>query len=164
MEGEVALAQGHIQRTASPATDTVRKNSMASAREKPSHLMCDTPLRGIAAAAASAYFAYLSYSHLASGDFSLVHTWWTVLTYAVWVTVIGGLLTETLCLRVRIFFSLMLLICLLGLAFSAWSNSPEHAVRQLTIATTALWALAALASLTTAFGSSNRVVVERNSP
>ena len=78
---------------------------------------------------------------------------------------IGGLLTETLCRRERIFFSLMLLICLLDLAFSAWSSAPEHAVRQLRIAATALWALAALASLTTAFGSRNKAAAaERASP
>jgi hypothetical protein len=127
-----------------------------SARVKSLHLMCGTPSWGIAGAAASAYFAYLSYAHIASADYSLPHTWWTTLTYAVWVTVIGGLLTETLCLRERIFFSLMLLICLLGLVFSAWSSAPEHAVRQLRIAATALWALAALASLTTAFGSRDK--------
>lgn len=160
MEGEVALAQESVQRTASPATEVT-----TSAREKSSHLMCGAPLWGIAAAAASAYFAYLSYSHLASGDFSLLHTWWTVLTYAVWVTVIGGLLTETLCLRERIFFSLILLIFLLGLVFSAWSRAPEHAVHQFRIAATAVWALAALASLTTAFGSRDKIVtVELDSP
>ncbi len=114
--------------------------------------MCDTPLWGIAGAAVAAFFAYLSYSHLRSGDFSWGHTWWTVLTYAVWVTVIGGLLTETRCWRERIFFGLMLLIVLLGLAFSAWSRAPEHAVHQLRVASTVLWAVAALASLTTTFG------------
>jgi hypothetical protein len=127
--------------------------------------MCGTPLWGIAGAAASAYFAYLSYSHLISADYSWPHTWWTTLTYAVWVTVIGGLLTETPCRRERIFFGSMLIIFLLGLAFSAWSAASEHAVRQLRIASTALWALAALASLTTAFGSRNKAVTaQRNSP
>jgi len=118
---------------------------------KSSHLMCGTVFWGIAGAAASAYFAYLSYSHLISADYSWPHTWWTTLTYAVWVTVIGGLLTETPCRRERIFFGSMLIIFLLGLAFSAWSAAPEHAVRQLRMATTALWALAALASFATSF-------------
>jgi disulfide bond formation protein DsbB len=127
--------------------------------------MCGTPLWGIVGAVASAYFAYLSYSHLASGDFSWTHSWWTVLTYAVWVTVIGGLLTEKLCLRERIFFTLMLLIVSLGLGFSAWSRAPEHAIRQLRMASTALWALAAIASLTTAFGPKNKInAVQRDSP
>jgi hypothetical protein len=118
--------------------------------------MCDTPLWGVSGGVVAAFFAYLSYSHLSSGDFSLPHTWWTTLAYAVWTVVIGGLLTETCCWRERIFFSLMLLILLLGLAFSAWSNAPEHAVRQLRIAATALWAVAAIASLTTAFGAKDK--------
>jgi hypothetical protein len=127
-----------------------------TARAKSPHLMCGTPFWGIAGAAAAVYFAYLSYSHLSNADYSLSHTWWTTLTYAVWTVVIGGLLTETLCWRERIFFSLMLLIVLLSLVFSAWSGAPEHAVRELRMASTALWALAALASFTTAFGSQPR--------
>lgn len=113
--------------------------------------MCGTPFWGIAGTAAAAYFAYLSYGHLSSADYSLPHTWWTTLTYAVWTVVIAGLLTETLCWRERIFFSLMLLIVLLSLVFSAWSSVPEHAVHQLRLASTALWALAALASFATSF-------------
>jgi hypothetical protein len=118
--------------------------------------MCGTALWGFAGAAASAYFSYLSYAHLSSGDYSWAHSWWTVLTYAVWVVLIGGLLTETRCWRERIFFGLALLIFLLGLVFSAWSGASEHAVRQLRIASTVLWALAAVASLTTVFGAKAR--------
>ena len=119
--------------------------------------MCGTPLWGIAGAVASAYFSYLSYSHLSSGDYSWVHDWLTALTYAVWVVLIGGVLMEALCWRERIFFGLMLLIFLLGFAFSAWSSAPEHAVRQLRMASTVLWALAALASLTTTVGSKPKI-------
>ena len=123
---------------------------------KSSHLMCGTVFWGIAGAAASAYFAYLSYSHLSSADYSWPHTWWTTLTYAVWTVVIGGLVTETRCWRERIFFVLMLLIVLLSFAFSAWSNAPEHDVRELRLASTVMWALAAVASFTTAFGSGDK--------
>ncbi len=115
--------------------------------------MCGTELWGIAGAVASAYFSYLSYAHLSSGDYSWAHNWWTVLTYAVWVFLITGLLTETLCWRERIFFGLVMLIFLLGFVFSAWSSATEHAVRQLRMASTALWALAAIASLTTVLGA-----------
>ena len=111
--------------------------------------MCGTALWGFAGAIASAYFSYLSYAHLSSGDYSWVHTWWTVLTYAVWVVLIAGLLTETLCWRERVFFGLVMFTFLLGFLFSAWSSAPESAVRQLRIASTVLWALAAAASLTT---------------
>jgi hypothetical protein len=127
--------------------------------------MCGTPFWGIAGAAAAAYFAYLSYGHLSGGDYSWAHNWWTVLTYAVWTVVIGGLLTETLCWRERIFFGLMLLIVLFSLVFSAWSNATEHAVRELRLASTAVWALAAFASLTTVFASRNKTVpAQRDSP
>jgi len=115
--------------------------------------MCGTSLWGLAGAVVSAYFAYLSYAHLSTGDYSWVHSWWTVLTYAVWVVLITGLLTETLCWRERIFFGLVMLIFLLGFLFSAWSSAPEHAVRQLRMASTVLWALAAIASFTTTIGA-----------
>jgi hypothetical protein len=115
--------------------------------------MCGTELWGIAGAVASAYFSYLSYAHIRSAEYSWPHNWWTVLTYAVWVVLITGLLTETLCLRERIFFGLVMLIFLLGFVFSAWSGAPEHAVRQLRVASTVLWALAAIASLTTVLGA-----------
>ena len=158
MEGPLAGPPKDATRDASPKEDAASKR----APKKSSHLMCGIPLWGISGAAASAYFSYLSYAHLSSGDYSFVHNWWTVLTYAVWTVVIGGLLTETACRRERIFFSLMLIIVMLGLVFSAWSNAPEHAVRQLRLASTALWALAALASLTTAFGSRNRTVTAQH--
>ncbi len=118
--------------------------------------MCGTAFWGIAGAAASVYFSYLSYSHLRSQDYFWVHDWWTVLTYAIWMVLIGGLLTETRCWRERIFFGLALLNFVLGFAVSAWSSAPEQAVRQLRIASTVLWALAAVASLTTTFGSKAR--------
>jgi hypothetical protein len=118
--------------------------------------MCGILLWGVAGAAASAYFSYLSYSHLSTGDFSWTHTWWTVLTYLVWVMLIAGLLTETLCWRERIFFGLVLITFLLGFAFSAWSGASENAVRQLRMASTVLWALAAVASLTTTFNSTSK--------
>ena len=118
--------------------------------------MCGILLWGVAGAAASAYFSYLSYSHLSTGDFSWTHTWWTALTYLVWVMLIAGLLTETLCWRERIFFGLVLITFLLGFAFSAWSGASENAVRQLRMASTVLWALAAVASLTTTFNSTSK--------
>ena len=119
------------------------------ARAKPAHLMCGTALWGIAGAGVSAYFSYSSYAHLRTQDYSWPHTGWTLITYGVWIVLIAGLLTETRCSRERLFFGLVLVAFLLGLGFSAWSSAPENAVRQLRIALTALWALAALVSLTT---------------
>ena len=149
MEGPLDGPAKEGQAKDAPKPDALKK----AARRKSAHLMCGTALWGFAGGVASVYFSYLSYAHLSSGDYSWVHNWWTVLTYAVWVVLIGGLLTETLCWRERIFFGLVMLIFLLGFVFSAWSSAPEHAVRQLRIASTVLWALAAVASLTTTFGS-----------
>jgi hypothetical protein len=132
-------------------TDDAASSRGKSSRKKSGHLMCGTALWGFAGAAVSAYFSYLSYSHLSNGDYSWPHSWWTVLTYAVWVALIGGLLTETRCWRERVFFGLVLLTFLLGLVFSAWSLASLHAVQELRMASTVLWALAALASLGTVF-------------
>ena len=126
--------------------------------------MCGTPSRGIAGALASAYFSYFSYSHFSRGDYSSGHEWWTLLTYAVWVVLVVGLLTEPLCTRERIFFSLLLLTLLIGLAFSAWSSAPPPAVRQFRMASTVLWALAAVASLTTAFTQPKNGDAQRDRP
>jgi hypothetical protein len=126
------------------------------ARGKSAHLMCGILWWGVAGTAASAYFSYLSYAHLRSGDYSWTHNWWTVLTYGVWLLLIAGLLSETRCWRERVFFGLLLIIFLLGFAFSAWSGAPENAVRQLRMASTVLWALAAVASLTTTFNSTSK--------
>ena len=114
--------------------------------------MCGTALWGLAGALVSAYFSYLSYSHIADGDYSWPHTWWTVLTYVVWIVLIAALLTETRCWRERILFSLVLITFLLGCGLSAWGGAPVTVVRELRMISTALWALAALASLTTISG------------
>jgi hypothetical protein len=126
------------------------------ARGKSAHLMCGNLLWGVVGAAASAYFSYFSYSHFSTGHYPWPQNWWTVLTYVVWLVVIAGLLSETLCWRERIFFGLVLIIFLLGFGFSAWSGASENAVRQLRMASTVLWSLAAVASLTTTFNSTSK--------
>jgi hypothetical protein len=130
----------------------VTRPEQKAVRAKSPHLMCGTALWGVAGAAMSAYFSYLSYSHLRAEDYSWPHTWWTLLTYVVWIVLIAGLLTETSCWRERIVFGLVLITFLLGFGFSAWSGAPESAVRQLRMASTVLWALAAVASLRTVRG------------
>lgn len=140
MEGQVA----------GPLPDTVEARPPAEeARKKSAHLMCGTALWGLAGAVVSAYFSYLSYSHLRTEDYSWPHTGWTVLTYLVWIVLTAGLLTETRCWRERVFFGLAMLTFLLGLGFSAWSGATESSMRELRMALTALWGLAALASLAT---------------
>jgi hypothetical protein len=152
VEGQVASVEQNAPQ-ASPGKDAPRTDTPGkAARRKSQHLMCGTAFWGVAGALASAYFSYLSYAHLSTGDYSWANNWWTVLTYAIWVILIAGLLTETRCWRERIFFVLVLITFLLGFTFSAWPSAPAHAVRQLRMASTVLWALAAVASLTTVFG------------
>jgi hypothetical protein len=144
VEGKVGAGNA----SASPA-ESAAGGPGKNTRAKSWHLMCGTALWGFAGAIVSAYLSYLSYSHLDNGDYSWPHTLWTVLTYLVWMVLIGGLLTETRCWRERVFFGLVLLTFFLGFVLSAWFGAPIGAVRQLRMASTVLWALAALASLTT---------------
>ena len=139
MEGQVA----------GPVPAAAEARPPVKAERKSAHLMCGVPLWGVAGAAVSGYFSYLSYSHLRSEDYSWPHTGWTVLTHLVWIVLTAGLLTETRCWRERVFFGLVMLAFLLGLGFSAWSWATESSVRELRMALTLLWGLAALASLTT---------------
>jgi hypothetical protein len=118
-------------------------------RPKAAHLMCGTPFWGIAAAAASVYFAYSAYSQLRDRDFYFQHGWWTVITWAVWVLLITGLLSETRCWRERMFFGLLWLNFALGFVLAAWSTASENVVRHGRQVSLGLWVLSALASLRT---------------
>jgi hypothetical protein len=118
-------------------------------RHKAAHLMCGRKFWGICAVAACCYFAYLSYSELRHGDFEWQHEWWTVLTWAVWLVLLTGLLTETRCRRERILFSLVLVNFALALTFASWSSAHTITVRGAREFSFVLWILSALASLTT---------------
>ena len=111
--------------------------------------MCGTPFWGLVVAIACAYFSYLSYSRLRDGDFTWVHDWWSVLTYGVWIALILGAISEVRCWRERIVFGLVLANFTLGFTLSAWSSAPISAVRDAREISLAIWAMAALASLTT---------------
>jgi hypothetical protein len=118
-------------------------------RPKSPHLMCRTRFWGISAAVACCYFAYTGYAQLRDGDYSWHHEWWTVLTWAVWVLLFAGVLTETRCWREHIFFSLVLINFVIGLTFAWWSSAPFEKIliaRRLSIG---LWIVSAIASLGT---------------
>ena len=118
-------------------------------RKKSPHLMCGARSWGVAATAVSIYLAYLSYSQVREGDFYWQHEWWTILTWAVWLVLTAGLLTETQCWREQMFFGVVLLNLALGLVFAVWASPPASAVRHAREAAVGLWILAAFASLTT---------------
>ena len=113
--------------------------------------MCGTPFWGVAGAAGCAYLSYLSYSRLRDADFSWSHDWQSILTGAVWIVLITGLLSETRCWRERIFFGFVFVNFTLWFVISVWTTAPISAVRDLRTLSFALWALAAVASLATTF-------------
>ena len=113
------------------------------------HLMCRTPLWGIAGFFGCAYFAWLSYYHVARNEYDWPHDAWTAVTYVVWIILLAGLATDTRCLRERLFFGLLVANFLVGGALTLWRGVPAADVHAARIITGALWALAALVSLTT---------------
>jgi hypothetical protein len=119
------------------------------ARRRRAHLICGTMFWGIAGFAVCAYFAHSSYVELRDGDFYWQPGWWTVLTWAVWLVLAAGLVSETRCWREGLFFGSLLAVFVIGMVFSAWSSAPPDAVRHAREASVALWSLAALASLAT---------------
>ena len=124
-----------------------------SVRKKSAHLMCGTRLWGVVAALACLYFARLSYSHVQSGEFDWPHDYWTIITYAVWVVLAGGLIFEVHCWRERAFFALVFANFTMGFIVAAWSRATPNDVRHLRVASAIVWALAALVSLSTVFHS-----------
>jgi hypothetical protein len=119
------------------------------ARPRRAHLICGTLLLSLAGFAICAYFAHASYVELRDGDFYWQSGWWTVLTWAVWLVLAAGLVSETRCWREGLFFGSLLAVFVIGLVFSAWSSAQSDIARHAREASLALWSLAALASLAT---------------
>lgn len=132
-----------------PVEGTRLAKSETPTRRKTAHFMCGTPFWGLVGAAACSYFAYTSISDLRAGDVYWQHGWWTAATWTVWVVLIAGLLSETLCRREQIFFALMLVNFAVGLAMAAWATAPEPMIRSARKLTVVLWFLGIAASLST---------------
>lgn len=96
-----------------------------------------------------AYLAYFTFASLRDGDFYWTTGWWIVLTWAVWAVLAAGLLTESRCWRESTFFSLLMLVFLIGVVFSAWTSAIPATIRRAREASLALWSVAALTSLMT---------------
>ena len=127
----------------------VETNAAPKQANRSGHLMCRTSLWGIAGFLGCAYFVWISYSHVARNDYDWPHDAWTAVTYVVWVVLLAALTVDTRCLRERIFFGVLVLNFVVGLGLTLWSSVPLDNMRQARVATGALWALAALVSLTT---------------
>ena len=113
------------------------------------HLMCRTPLWGVAGFLGCAYFAWVSFSRVSRGNYEWPHDFWTAATYIVWILLLAGLALDTRCLRERVVFGLLVINFVVGCGLTLWSNVPPADVRTARIGTGALWAVAALVSLTT---------------
>src|SRR5271170_5802385 len=113
------------------------------------HLMCLTPLWGVACFLGCVYFAWISFGHVSRHEYEWPHDLWTAATYVVWIVLLVGLALDTRCLRERVFFGLLVINFVVGCGLTLWHNIPSAEVRTARIGTGALWAVAALVSLTT---------------
>jgi hypothetical protein len=117
------------------------------------HLMCRTPLWGIAGFLGCAYFTWVSFSHVTRNEYEWPHDLWTAATYVVWILLLTGLALDTRCLRERLFFGVLVVNFLVGCGLTLWYDIPGADVRTARIGTGVLWAVAALLSLTTLGGA-----------
>ena len=117
------------------------------------HLMCRTPLWGVAGVLACAYFAWVCFGHVTRNEYDWPHDYWTAATYIVWILLLAGLALDTRCLRERLFFGLLVVNFVIGCGLTLWHSVPSADVRTARIGTGALWAVAALVSLTTLAGT-----------
>lgn len=131
--------------------EDARGNSKQS--HTPGHLMCRTPLWGVAGFIGCAYFAWISFGHVARNDYNWPHDWWTAATYVVWIVLLAALAIDTRCLRERLFFAILVINFVAGFGLTLWKHIPASDVRSARIGTGMLWALAALVSLTTLMGA-----------
>jgi hypothetical protein len=120
--------------------------------------MCRTSLWGIAGFLGCAYFTWVSFGHVARSQFDWPHDLWTAATYVVWIILLGALGFETHCLRERIFFFVLVTNFVIGCALTLWRTIPVADVRTARIGTGALWAFAAIMSLTTVGRAGNSEV------
>ena len=118
------------------------------------HLMCRAALWGLAGFMGCAYFAWISFGHVVRSEYEWPHDIWTAITYIVWIILLLALAIDTRCLRERLFFSVLVANFLIGCGMTLWHNISLSQVRGARIGTGALWALAALLSLTTLSGVS----------
>jgi hypothetical protein len=125
------------------------KNPEPKRAYRSGHLMCRTPLWGVAGFLACAYFTGVSFSHVLRNEFDWPHDTWTSATYLVWVVLLVALAVDTRCLRERLFFGVLVVNFLVGFGLTLWRTIEVANVRTARVATGTLWALAAVLSLTT---------------
>lgn len=120
------------------------------------HLMCRTPLWGVAGFLGCAYFSWISFGHVTRHEYDWPHDLWTAATYIVWILLLLGLALDTRCLRERLFFGILVANFVVGCGLTLWVDVPTADVRLARIGTGALWGLAAVVSITTLGGAAQR--------
>ncbi|SPE41155.1 membrane hypothetical protein [Candidatus Sulfotelmatobacter sp. SbA7] len=138
-----------IEDAKTEAEASVGTKGVAKQPSSSGHLMCRAPLWGVAGFLGCAYFAWISFSRVTHNEYEWPHDYWTAATYVVWIVLLAGLAVDTRCLRERAFFGLLVINFVIGCGLTLWRNVPAADVRIARFATGALWAVAALASLTT---------------
>lgn len=127
-----------------PVTPALEKRAYKSG-----HLMCRSTPWGIMGFLACAYFVWISFSNILRSDYDWPHDAWSAATYIVWIVLLVGLMLDTHCLRERLFFGALVVNFVIGFALTLWRTVPPGQVRNARVGTGALWALAAVLSLTT---------------
>jgi hypothetical protein len=125
----------------------------ATRRSHSDHLMCRTPLWGVAGFLGCAYFAWLSFGHVSRSEYEWPHDYWTAATYIVWIVLLAALAFDTHCARERLFFGVLVTNFVVGFGLTLWHGVSASSVRAARIGTGALWALAAVVSLATLRGA-----------
>lgn len=142
-----------LEDTKAKAEASVGAKIEAKPPSRSGHLMCRAPLWGVAGFLGCAYFAWISFGHVARNEYEWPHDVWTAATYVVWIVLLAGLAVDTRCWRERVFFGLLVINFVVGCGLTLWRSVPYTDVRIARIGTGALWALAALVSLTTLRGA-----------
>ena len=137
-------------------------NSAPPRTQRSGHLMCRTSLWGVVGFVACAYFAGISFQHVARQQFDWPHDSWTAITYVVWIALLAILTFDTRCPRERVFFGVLLVNFFIGFGLTLWSTASVDHVRQARMGTGALWIVGALASLLT-IGRAGTVITEGKS-
>ena len=95
-------------------TESAKAKIGAKLPYRSGHLMCRTPLWGVAGFLGCAYFAWISFSHVTRHEYEWPHDAWTTATYIVWILLLAGLALDTRCLRERLFFGVLVVNFVVG--------------------------------------------------
>ena len=101
----------------------------ARQRNRSGHLMCSTPLWGVAGFLGCSYFAWVSFSRVVRSQYDWPHDLWTAATYIIWILLLAGLALDTRCLRERVVFGLLVINFVLGCGLTLWYKIPPADVR-----------------------------------